>query len=242
MRVLDLDLDFFLEQDLVPKSKSGRLPDNIYKSWNAVDVKNFLDNNCGLEGKRIKGRIVVNHHEALLFWEELISTGTLRYPFEVVHVDAHADMGQGFQVDALYYISNHLLHLPVDKRKKYDKSLLNEGNYIAFALAIRFISQLTNVIHPMYHDDIVALYMKDYDPNSDKIEMKAMNSLNTDQFIKWEFDVISFEPTISFLKIPYTKFNDNGNFDFIVLSQSPHYTPKCADNLIPIISAYIENV
>lgn len=242
MRVLDLDLDFFLEQDLVPRNKSGRLPDNNYKPWSVEDVKNFLDNDCGLKGKRISGRIVVNHQEALLFWEELVSSGTLRYPFEVVHVDSHADMGQGFQVDALYYISNQLLHLPVDRRMMYDKSLLNEGNYIAFALALRLISQLTYITHPMHYDDIVPLYMRDYDSKSDKIEMKAMHNLNTNQFINWKFNVVSIEPTVPLLRIPYTEFRDNGNFDFFVLSQSPHYTPKSADKLIPIISAYIEEI
>jgi len=242
MRILDIDLDFFLDQNLVLKSDNGRLPDDMYEPWSCGAVKYFLDKNCGLEGKKIQGRIVNKHHEALFFWEELIISGKLRYPFEIVHIDAHADMGMG---DIAYlYIINQLLHLPVYERSKYDSSQLKEGNYIAFALALGFISRLINVIHPGCRDDIMWLYMKDYHPNSGEIEMKAMKNLSAIQLLRnpKSFNVIASEPIVRFSRIPYTEFHDKGNFDFIVLSQSPQYTPKSADALVPIINTYIENI
>jgi len=238
MRVLDIDLDFFLNEDLIPKSEEDRLPEDWCDPWIAEDVTNFLDKNCGLKDKRNPGKIVTEHHEALQFWEELINSGKLTSPFEVVHVDAHADMGQG--QTCYHYICSQLLHLPIDKRSQFCKPGLNEGNYIAFALALRLISKLKYVIHPKAHDDIPAIYMKDYNPNSGIIEMKALKNLNVNQFSNWKFNVSSIEPSVPLIKIPYTEFQDNGEFDFIVLSRSPHYTPKSADALIPIVGDYIE--
>lgn len=33
----------------------------------------------------------VEHNESLFFWEELVEKGKLEEPFEVFHVDSHAD-------------------------------------------------------------------------------------------------------------------------------------------------------
>ena len=53
----------------------------------------FLNEN---KDRKIKGRIVTGHNEVLFFWQELITKESLETPFEVVHIDSHADLGLGY--------------------------------------------------------------------------------------------------------------------------------------------------
>ena len=39
---------------------------------------------------------MTGHNEALFFWQELITKEILETPFEVVHIDSHADLGLGY--------------------------------------------------------------------------------------------------------------------------------------------------
>lgn len=52
-------------------------------------------------------------NESLLFWKDLIDRGELTIPFEVVHVDSHADLGLGYA--SLDNILNVLLYYSVEE-------------------------------------------------------------------------------------------------------------------------------
>lgn len=103
MKVLDLDMDYFMTEIAhTPFSCTERLEEDFYSEsvWKAEKVRSFLEDNLGLSQKhKIPGRIVSGHNEALFFWEELINGKKLSDPFDVVHVDSHADLGLG---DALW--------------------------------------------------------------------------------------------------------------------------------------------
>ena len=96
MRVLDIDLDFFLA-DCCEPAPAGTRPDAAgHEPWQAEKVRGFLEKNCGLNTKRkIPGRVFETHDGALQFWQELIAAGQLSVPFEVTHIDAHSDLGIG---------------------------------------------------------------------------------------------------------------------------------------------------
>lgn len=99
MRVLDLDMDYFMTKIAnTPFSCKARLTEEDYGNsvWSEEEVRQFLEQNLGLSKKhKIHGRIVNGHNEALFFWEELINCKKLSDPFDVVHVDSHADLGLG---------------------------------------------------------------------------------------------------------------------------------------------------
>jgi hypothetical protein len=99
MRVLDLELDLFLDDVAYHRPSSReceRLPDGEYTPWAAAAVRTVLEDHYGLDRARpIPGRLVTHHFEAFLFWQELVRCGALDIPFDVVHVDAHADLGSG---------------------------------------------------------------------------------------------------------------------------------------------------
>ena len=120
MKVLDLDMDYFMEHiACIPFSVSDRLDEDNYGDtvWSEERVRNFLENNLGLSKKNtIPGRVVVGHKESIFFWEELLEQGKLTDPFEVVHVDSHADLGLG--CSSSDFLQSAFLTLPVETRRR----------------------------------------------------------------------------------------------------------------------------
>lgn len=52
--------------------------------------------------------------------------------------------------------------------------------------------------------------------------------------------LITLEPEVPFEAVSPDDFRDDGDFDFIVLSRSPGFTPPESDFLVPVISRYID--
>ncbi|MDZ4180928.1 MAG: UPF0489 family protein [Coriobacteriia bacterium] len=149
--VLDLDLDFFAEGivefgfDVKP---------TLPPLWSESVFVQFLEERCGLSrATPVPGRIFEDHNEALCFWRDLLAGGLIAAPFHVVHVDAHADLGHdGGQnwVSWVEHLSVRVLGRPQNERdnRVEDEPFENEVNYLLFAAARRWLSELTFVTHP----------------------------------------------------------------------------------------------
>ena len=101
MKVLDLDMDYFMRSvaTFINELEPERLSEDDYGDciWTEREVRDFLEGNLGLsKNNKIRGRVVVGHNESLFFWRELIEKGELSTPFDVIHVDSHADLGLGY--------------------------------------------------------------------------------------------------------------------------------------------------
>ena len=246
--ILDIDLDFFLDDIRYSKCSKKRVKDKKYHPWSEEELREFLEEKCGLlQTKKIAGRIVERHDGAFYFWRELIEKDQLMPPFKVVHVDAHADLGMGD--NSWKYIMGELLHKPVKERfypKENTKSSLNPGNYLAFALACRWISKLTFVIHPYWRYDLVAYYFKDYYIPTGQLQLKKYGKKRLNRKYKkkfYETTPDALEPLIIPLeRIRLWNYKNIEPFSLLVLSQSPGFTPKSADALIPVIKEYIEEI
>ena len=264
MRILDLDMDYFMDSvaTFVPESSEQRLDEENYSKtvWSSESVRTFLERNLGLsKSTKIKGRIVSGHNEALHFWQELINTGKLDVPFEVIHVDSHADLGLGY--DSWTFIMKTLLAYPVQDRPKYSiyKNCFGRtgadgiGDYLLFAIAYRWISNIIYCANPNGDkDDYILSTMKNFEeeyvfekPVQNTIQLLYNpsqcpgNDATTQQ--KREFIMASVkEPEVTLTIIPTidgVKFD--GNFDYVVLAQSPNYTPASADFIMDILREYI---
>jgi hypothetical protein len=247
MRVLDLDLDFFVDKPAFRQSLSGteRLPSDEYHAWTAEETERFLEVQCGLsQVSPVEGRVIVHHHEAFHFWHELTDSGKLRTPFEVVHVDSHADLGFG---DAGWaYLMGELLSLPLDRRSAPKEGFggLNAGNFLAFALACRWLASLTYVHHPRAKgNDLLQYHFKDFDTSTNVLELKECRQNALDRTTHEEnddgFGVISKEPQVRFSKINGADYSNVDKFDYVVLAKSPTFTPQESDQLIPVIQRYM---
>ncbi|MGH7616481.1 MAG: UPF0489 family protein [Gemmatimonadaceae bacterium] len=250
MRVLDLDLDFFLDAIATGPAPDGARRDGaLYQPRSAEFVATFLERRCGLRDSRAAdgprrpiGRTVETHDGAFYFWRELIDGGELTTPFDVVHVDAHADLGLG---DTGYrYIMCELLHLPALDRASPNPAWVMEGNYLTFAAACRWLESVTYVKHPArQHDDRPFEHFLRNDADSGFLQLKACDALRfaTDAAHgAIASSVVALEPAIPFLTVESDAFLASAPFDVVVLARSPLYTPASADALLPVIEAYFD--
>jgi hypothetical protein len=266
MKILDLDMDYFMYDvaTFIPESSTSRLPEEFgCEVWPAERVRDFLENNLGLsKRKKINGRVVSGHNESILFWKELIESSDLITPFEVVHVDSHADLGLGYS--SWKYILEELIQYPVKERPLnnihtncYGKSSEEGiGDYLLFAIAYRWISKLTYCANPNSDkNDYLVETLKDFHENCiwnspvDNTIQLVHNPmmrfpLHDDIAERRRYlDTGTKEPEVPMLTIPSiedVKFN--GEFDFAVLAQSPNYTPASADFILNIFREYIDEL
>ena len=231
MRVLDLDMDFFLS-DPCPLAKLGERPDeSCARAWSDEEVIRFLEEQCGLSCENpVPGLIFDTHDKALDFWKERVEDGSLTKPFEVVHVDTHSDLA--FGPPGTGYVLNVVLSRLPQQRPQihlYREAVeLDEANYLLFALAMRWISRLAYVRNPKSHQDIPRQLL-DGDGN---IHLRSFVSVMME-------GKNGKEPVIPFdVYDDYTQFRQTG-YDFVTMAQSPRYAPESADRIMEIVRRYI---
>ncbi len=263
MKVLDLDMDYFMEHiACIPFSVSDRLDEDNYGDtvWSEERVRNFLENNLGLSKKnKIPGRVVVGHNESLFFWEELLEQGKLTDPFEVVHVDSHADLGLG--CSSSDFLQSAFLTLPVETRRRIrddDEGVgISIGDYLLWAVAYKMISKITYCANPNGDkNDYVWDTLKDFKedmiwdkPIINYIQLKYNSQMEWPKYNdskeykkKYMLGAIK-DPEVELKIIPTiedVKFQ--GDFDYAVIAQSPNYTPASADFILDIFREYIVEI
>jgi hypothetical protein len=138
------------------------------------------------------------------------------------------------------------LHKPPKERIFPNDSLLkgiNEGNYLAFALACRWINKLTFVIHPKWKNDLIEVYFKDFDFQSNNIQLKKFNQKELfEKSFDSEPSSVEMEPEIPVEFIPLLDYKNMQPFTVLTLSHSKEYTPKTSDKLIRIVKQYFKKV
>jgi len=134
-RVLDIDLDFFVQKVVYWPDPTVRTDPTEHPVWPTDDALAFLTERCGLR-RALPGFVTENHGELFPRWRSAIADQLLVPPFHVTHVDAHADLGLG---DAGYrYLLTDLLFQEVKDRQDPlvgPTTGLNDGNHLAFAIA-----------------------------------------------------------------------------------------------------------
>ena len=234
MRVLDLDMDFFLS-DPCPLAPYGKRPDeSCAKAYSEEEVRHFLEKQCGLSKEHpVPGAIFETHDEALDFWHERLAEGSLKTPFEVVHVDTHSDLA--FGPPGTGYVLNVVLSRRPEQRAMIDAyreiTELDEANYLLFALAFRWISRLAYVRNPKSHQDIPRqLLDSDGNIHLHSYVSALMEGMN------------GKEPTIPFdVYDDYQTFHQEG-YDFVTMAQSPRYAPESSDRIMDIVREYIKEI
>lgn len=135
---------------MISGNSTVRISDDDYLVWSKDEVIDFFENRLGLSKEiKIKEKIVTHHNEALYHWRKLVQEYRLSVPFEVVHIDSHADLGLGYP--SWVFILDSLLSVPVEERikienygdifeKYYEPSI---GDYLLFALALDGLANLS---------------------------------------------------------------------------------------------------
>lgn len=231
MRVLDLDMDFFLSAPC-PLAKYGERPDeSCAEAYSDEEVVRFLEEQCGLSRARpVPGAIFDTHDKALDFWKARLAEGSLTAPFEVAHVDTHSDLAFGPPGPA--YVMNVVLSRPTEIRERiemYREAVeLDEANYLLFALSFRWISRLTYVRNPKSYQDVPEQLLNEE------------RNIHLRSFVSKLFEGKNgLEPVIPFeVYDDYRQFQGNG-YDFVTMAQSPRYAPRSADRIMRIVRKYL---
>lgn len=234
MRILDIDLDFFLE-DCCPLAAPGSRPDLPgHEPWAAEDVVSFLETRCLLDPSHpVPGAVFETHDGALSFWRERIADESLSVPFHVTHIDAHSDLGIGKPGPG--FVLNTVLSQPPEKRadiaRWYAMHELDEANYLLFALAFRWICCLDNVRNLRSRPDIPKEIL--IPGKADTIRLASFAS----RFLEGRNGP---EPEIPFFVCDdWRTFSARAPYDFMTVAVSPRYAPKEADALLPVFQNYI---
>jgi hypothetical protein len=239
-RVLDLDLDAFAYGSEYWLSRDApRLDPEEYPPWELDKVVAFLESQC-LLSRPLPGFVVEHHGELFCRWRDAIDEGLLVPPFHVTHVDAHADLGQ--RDSGFIYLLTELLHQPLEARRKpkVGHDGLGDGNYLAFAIANRWISELTYAIGGRYEGlddevdyawtpvDLLWLLFEDFDPETRTIRLPVLEARNLHEHpgSREHLKPLSLEPPVSFSWEECRHFVAAGPYDVICLAGSPAYTSK----------------
>jgi hypothetical protein len=249
-RVLDLDLDFFLDDVVYGGLPNERCSDE-YRPWEPRDVREFLETRCGLSRKKpVPGKFVRHHDGAFYFWRRLIRSGQLDAPFDLIHVDAHADLG--CMAICPHFFFCDYLHRSIKQRcrpprKKGGDTIrgINAGNYLCFAVACHWLKSIIYVKHPESEDDLTHMMFKDENPECGAIQLRVYDpssQVNSSWYANGSGVVVAHEPEVPFAEVVGTEFVASEPFDFMVLCHSPGFTPLFADRLIPIIREYMVEI
>lgn len=243
MRILDIDMDFFLDGIAHWQNGEDRLSDEDFKPWKEEEFIRFLEDKCLLsKDTPIKGRIIKEHNEAFLFWDELIKENYLRKPFHVTHIDAHSDTGLG---DSGYtYIMGELMLQPIEKRRellKLDKVWM--GNYLSYVMACGWVSDINFVVPEFWDNEMFSGHLKNFSDDSMAFQFKGFKNIDIgmsyERIIRGKITPDTLDDEIPFKIIRNNEYQAEEKYDYIVFCQSPSYTPKKADYMLEAIKPYI---
>lgn len=236
MRLLDLDLDFFVNGVAHWRGRDDdRLDAEAYPPWSIDEAMAFLRDQCGLS-RRLPG-VTVEHHGDLFFrWRDAIEAELLIPPFSITHVDAHADLGLG---DAGYkYLMTDVLFRDVEDRADPEPGphKMSDGNFLAFAIACRWISEVVYVYNKGGGSDLLYYHMENFDLSSNHVELKAVRVEELKRAVgDRRPEITSTEPKVPITQTRWQDFTTSDPFDAVCLARSPSFTPGSADEIFDAI-------
>lgn len=228
MRFLDLDLDFFLNENAYCSESDGGRLGSEYKPWSIIRVRRFLEKRCNLShDSPVPGCTLETHDSVIELWHRLVESGHLKAPFDVVHIDAHPDLtirGGLHEVAGLLYIDSK------PEIGSPDREKFHAGSYLTFAIASGWISSI--------------LWIPLCKTVKDLLTWAGIARLGIQQKKRKREELSSGirKGGVPFSIISWNKFKTKNAFDYMALSRSPDFTPPESDALIPVIEWYMRKV
>jgi hypothetical protein len=247
-RVLDIDRDIFVNP-ICHVHSDRRLSNEYCEVWRQQDVRRFLEDVCSLRRSDPTPGVVLEEHDDLFDRiARAVDRGTLQAPFDLVHVDAHADMGAG-QIHPIRYVLTELMHEPIDLRANpaRGEAGLNRGTVLLFIGARGWLQSLTYVHHPDGGQDLPQVFL-DFEIASEKFYFRLprcdpsrfeawARSFGTAEQL-WEACGDEAEIKVPFALVPMFDLKPS-QYDFVSVTRSPGFTPPKADSLFELIAQYI---
>ena len=184
------------------------------------------------------------HDEVFYLWRDAVGQRRLIPPFHVTHIDAHGDLGFG-DCSYVYLMTELLFQEPEDRHfpETGDRGL-GESNYLAFAIACRWISDLVYAFNPGGGSDVFPYYRRAFERDADDVQLAALTleqlehlkqiypEQRHDELQRFRESVAEhLEPPVPVRTMPWKAFHADGPFDAVFLARSPAYAPAEADVL-----------
>ncbi len=238
--VLDLDLDVFVTPPVEGPGDSTYRADSGRHKVEPVETVRANLAKLGLDPKNpIPGLFFEHHRDSYYHWRDLIGRQLLKVPFDVIHVDAHSDLGNGGSVHKLFEVWAY----EPDKLGKDPHA--NSANYLAFALVNGWVRALVNVRRKDSPDDVFDFLFKGFDSSSRVLEMKQFapgevvrTTLNVFRNAKYVpiGETLYAETVLEDWKgIPRRP-------DFIFAARSPAFTPVEIDAHVEFVKSCIKTI
>ena len=235
--MLDIDLDFFLE-DCCPLAAPGARPaPEGHAPWEPERVEAFLERQCGLSAAApAPGAVFETHDGALRFWQARLRDGDAD---AAVSRDArgraqrpgHRVSGAGLRAQRRAAAARGGAAGPGAVCALHE---LDEANYLLFALAFRWVASLDNVRNDRSRPDVPPEIL--LPGRRDVIRLSSFPA----RLMERENGP---EPAVPFAVYDdYRTFVAAAPYDFVTLAVSPRYAPAAADALIPVIARYLRPV
>lgn len=240
MRILDIDLDIFVNPRKTTGSPTERPEDESFAPWPESQVRHFLECQCGLSlDRRLPGRVFREHDE--LFWslKDEIARGVRN--FDIVHADAHADLGIGSP--SCHHIQTEWLARPVTDRNTppQGRHALHLGSWLLYAVGARWIRSIEYVHHAEMRvgdPDVPIGLIVDESAAEWNLQLRLLRP--GDDPRHRDYEPLAYEPLVPIKLTPVGEYSSALPFDRIYLTHSPGYTPPSADYLLDVIREYID--
>jgi hypothetical protein len=233
MNVLSIDADFFVSPvaRMVDLHSEERLPDS-YETDPPKLVEYLLDR-FGLTTPDVPG-VFMRHHDQ--GFDVLRAVAARGEAIDLVHVDAHADLGLA-DVKSLTYLFTDFAHRTAAERanpRRGDDGL-DLGNWLAFAVGAGFLSSVTFVPRELWEDvdptDLPPSLLSS-DRKMLRVARASVEDLGEEQ--------VSFTPLghlpcagAAALDLAFRdSFQASACPDLVMVCQSPQFTPKSADAVL----------
>lgn len=231
---LDLDLDFFVRVDQPLLVYHGKRLSGPVEVTSRSVVREFLEYQCGLDAfQKIKGNVFSSKAELFFAWENMIKTGEISYPFEIIHVDAHSGLGY-----------NPEFYTILSSFDENGTSAIqpNSENYLLLALIRGWISRLT-FVRPNWVEwvDIPPKIVSWIDSRHGAITLRKYSEIDLQQAIlKNDFSVgRRIGQSVALEIFDENNFLNQREISGVSLTISPSLTPTRADVLIETICRYM---
>jgi len=244
VRILNLSLDLFVDPIAVWAGLSpNRLPDDRYRAWDPDLLRRFLEERCGLRTDApVPGAVVDAHEGALGAWKEWVDQGALETPFDLVHLDAHSNLGSGDE--GWFYVLTRLLALPMGSRLEHaELTHVTPENYLLFAIAFGWIRSLSFVAQHTWRPDVLEILYRDHEANgSGTVQLGRYDRLLLGPALEMGTPMpapLSLDPPVPLRVQGPGDYREADSFDRMVVSRSPSYTPPATDGLLGIVADYM---
>jgi hypothetical protein len=144
-------------------------------------------------------------------------------------------MGSGYT-----YLLTDLLHRPPEQRcfPKEGEDGINEGNYLAYAVACRWVSDICYVYCPGGGSDVNPYLKEGLDKSGENLRLPCLTPgllKNIQGGGKPMLPEALLEPPVPIKEVQGAVYRSDHKFDFICLARSPHYTPAEADRIFDAV-------